>query len=199
VFVHLADDARADVVALIEGVRGRQPGLIEELVPGIMSVSDIQRVLQNLLGEEVSIRNIDLIVEALVDVGRTSKDHFDLTELVRQRLSHVICHGLRAGRDQLDVLSLHPRIEGQIAEQLRAAGGGGAVGIEPRQAAEPITAAPSAAKLERLTEFFQNEVATGKLAGVIVLIQQHGRPVYLKSFGVLSPEEGGQPKLPALS
>ncbi len=41
-----------------------------------------------------------------------------------------------------------------------------------------------AARLERLTEFFQNEVATGKLAGVIVLIQQHGRPVYLKCFGV---------------
>jgi CubicO group peptidase (beta-lactamase class C family) len=53
----------------------------------------------------------------------------------------------------------------------------------PAQTA-PAAAAPSAAKLERLTEFFQNEVATGKLAGVIVLIQQHGRPVYLKCFGV---------------
>ena len=50
--------------------------------------------------------------------------------------------------------------------------------------ADPVAAAPSAAKLERLTEFFQDEVATGKLAGVIVLIQQHGRPVYLKCFGV---------------
>ena len=49
--------------------------------------------------------------------------------------------------------------------------------------AEPI-AAPPAARLARLTEFFQNEVATGKLAGAIVLIQQHGRPIYLKCFGV---------------
>ena len=55
--------------------------------------------------------------------------------------------------------------------------------FEPAQA-EPVAAAPSAARLERLTEFFQNEVATGKLAGAIVLIQQHGRPVYLKCFGV---------------
>src|SRR3954470_6518930 len=44
--------------------------------------------------------------------------------------------------------------------------------------------APSPAKLERLSQFFDNEVRTGKLAGAVVLIQQHGRPVYLKSFGV---------------
>ena len=48
--------------------------------------------------------------------------------------------------------------------------------------------APSAAKLERITEFFNNEVATGKLPGAVVLIQQHGRPVYLKSFGVQDVE-----------
>src|SRR5947199_3249316 len=44
--------------------------------------------------------------------------------------------------------------------------------------------APSAAKLERITEFFDNEIATGKLPGAVVLIQQHGKPIYLKSFGV---------------
>jgi CubicO group peptidase (beta-lactamase class C family) len=46
------------------------------------------------------------------------------------------------------------------------------------------TPAPSAAKLERITEFFNHEVATGKLPGAAVLIQQHGKPVYLKCFGV---------------
>ena len=50
--------------------------------------------------------------------------------------------------------------------------------------AEPGAPAPSPAGLQRLSDFFDNEVATGKLAGAIVLIQQHGRPVYLKSFGV---------------
>ena len=44
--------------------------------------------------------------------------------------------------------------------------------------------APAADKLERITEFFDNEVATGKLPGAVVLIQQHGKPVYLKCFGV---------------
>jgi len=55
--------------------------------------------------------------------------------------------------------------------------------------------APSAAKLERITEFFNNEVATGKLPGAVVLIQQHGKPVYLKCFGVRDVET----KLPMTS
>ncbi len=54
--------------------------------------------------------------------------------------------------------------------------------IEAGRAAE--VAAPSAAGLERITEFFDNEIATGKLPGAVVLIQQHGKPVYLKCFGV---------------
>jgi len=57
-------------------------------------------------------------------------------------------------------------------------------GLSAPARAEPVAVAPSAAGLEHLTEFFRNEVATGKLAGVVVLIQQHGRPVYLKCFGV---------------
>jgi flagellar biosynthesis protein FlhA len=54
---------RADVSRMLDAVRGRQPGLIEEVVPNVLSISDIQRVLQNLLAEGVPIRNLDLIVE----------------------------------------------------------------------------------------------------------------------------------------
>jgi flagellar biosynthesis protein FlhA len=125
---------RADIVPMLEGVRSRQPGLIEELVPGVMTVSDIQRVLQNLLAEEVSIRNIDRIAEALVDLGRHTKDPVELTELVRQRLSHGICHGLRGGHEQLAVLSLNPRVEAQIADNIRRSDGAGAFVIEPKLA-----------------------------------------------------------------
>jgi len=57
-------------------------------------------------------------------------------------------------------------------------------GAPARGQANLTAPAPSAAKLERLSQFFENEVTTGKLAGAVVLIQQHGRPVYLKSFGV---------------
>jgi flagellar biosynthesis protein FlhA len=130
--------SRAEVIALLEGVRSRQPGLIEELIPAIMTVSDIQRVLQNLLSEEVSIRSIDQIAEALVDLGRTVKDPAELTEAVRQRLAHGICHGLRGAHDQLAVLSLDPRVEGQIADSIRRGEHAGGLVLEPRLAEQLI-------------------------------------------------------------
>jgi CubicO group peptidase (beta-lactamase class C family) len=68
-------------------------------------------------------------------------------------------------------------------------------GMFARVEAEPGATAPSAAKLERLSEFFEGEVATGKLAGAMVLIQQHGVPVYLRGFGVRNVATG-QPMTP---
>ncbi len=130
--------SRADVVALLEGVRSRQPGLIEELIPAIMTVSDVQRVLQNLLSEDVSIRNVDQIAETLVDLGRTVKDMSELTERVRQRISHGICQGLRGNNDQLSVLSLDPRVEGQISENIRKSDGSANLVLEPRLAEQLI-------------------------------------------------------------
>jgi flagellar biosynthesis protein FlhA len=130
--------SRSDTVALLEGVRARQPGLVEELIPSIMTVSDVQRVLQNLLAEDVSIRNIDQIGEVLVDLGRGVKDHSDLTEVVRQRLSHGICQRLRGNNDQLSVLSLDPRIEGQITESIRRADKASTFVLEPRLAEQLI-------------------------------------------------------------
>jgi flagellar biosynthesis protein FlhA len=125
---------RNEVVRLLDGVRGRQPGLIEELIPAVMSVSDVQRILQNLLAEEVSIRNIDLICETLVDVARITRDHSELTELVRQKLSHIICSDLRGRNEQLAVISLDPGIESQISSDLMGSDGRDALIIEPRLA-----------------------------------------------------------------
>jgi flagellar biosynthesis protein FlhA len=139
---------RAHVMTMLEEVRGRQPGLIEELIPSIMTATDVQRVLQNLLSEEVSIRNMDLIVDTLVDVGRQTKDHADLTELVRQKLNHGICHDLRADGEQLAVLSLNPRLEAQITDNIRRSDGKSGLVIEPRLAEQLIrTLMPMAEKM----------------------------------------------------
>jgi flagellar biosynthesis protein FlhA len=130
--------SRRDVVILLEGVRGRQPGLVEELVPAVMTVSDVQRVLQDLLGEEVSIRNIDQIVETLVDVGRTTKERGELAEAVRQRLSHGICDRLRGRHPDLSVMSLDPRVEGQLADSVRRADPSTGLILEPRFAEQLV-------------------------------------------------------------
>jgi flagellar biosynthesis protein FlhA len=125
---------RATVAGLLNDVRERQPGLVEDLVPNVLTLSDVQRVLQNLLGEGVSIANLDLIVEHLVDLARTQKDPIELTELIRQRMSYAICHQLRGAHGDLAVLSLDPRVENQLAASLGANGGHGSLVVEPRLA-----------------------------------------------------------------
>lgn len=121
---------RPVAVRLIEEARARQPGLVEELIPQILGVPDVQRVLQNLLAEGVSVANIDLILEHLADLARTQRDPAELTEQLRQRLSYAICNQLRGDHPDLAVLSLDPRIENQIASGLGAAQQGG-LPIEP--------------------------------------------------------------------
>ncbi len=122
---------RSTVVALLEEVRERQPSVVEELIPNTLAVSDVQRVLQNMLAEGVSIANIDLIVEHLVDLARHQKDPLELTELIRQRLGFAICHQLRGKHGDLAVLSLDPRVENQILASVRNAPAGSTMPLEP--------------------------------------------------------------------
>ncbi len=122
---------RAETARLLEGVRTRQPGLLEELVPNVLSVSDVQRVLQNLLGEGVPVRNLDLIVEVLADSGRHQKDAAVLTETVRQKLGLAICQSLRGGHDALMVMTIEPSLEASIAQSLKSSDGASPFVLEP--------------------------------------------------------------------
>jgi flagellar biosynthesis protein FlhA len=111
---------RADTEQLLNRVRNSQPGLVEELIPAVLSTSDIQRVLQNLLREKVSIRHIEAILETLADAGRSTKDANRLTDLVRQRLGASICQGLLGEANALHVLTLDPAMESQFLLSLQA-------------------------------------------------------------------------------
>lgn len=110
---------RAETERLMERVKTQNPGLIEELIPGVMTFTDVQKVLQNLLREKVSIRNLELILEALVDHGKQSKDINHLTELVRQKLGPMICQALASHEGNLHVLLLDPAIERTLAAGVR--------------------------------------------------------------------------------
>lgn len=108
---------RAETDRLLAKIRTAHAGLVEELVPTVLSVSDIQRVLQNLVSEKVAIRNLQAIVETLVDAARSSKDIGALTEAVRQRLAATICGSLSADRKTLHVMTLDPRVENGLLKQ----------------------------------------------------------------------------------
>lgn len=170
---------RSAVGALLTEVRERQPGLVEELVPATMTVSDVQRVLQNLLGEGVSIANLDLIIEHLVDLARTQKDPSELTEMVRQRMSYAICHQLRGKHSDLAVLSLDPRVENQIVASIGASGGQGSLAVEPRLAEAVIR------RLAPLTEeMFRQGRAPVLLCGAE--LRRHLRSLTRRSIPKLS-------------
>lgn len=122
---------RAETERLLDRVRKTQPTLVEELVPTVLSVSDVQRVLQALLREKVSIRHIEAILETLTDAGRSSKDVGHLAERLRQRLGQAICQGLLGDTNALHVLTLEPAMESQFLHSLRGADGGQSIAIDP--------------------------------------------------------------------
>ncbi len=105
---------RAETDRLLNRVREAQPGLVEEFVPTVLGVVDIQKVLQALLREKVSILHIESIIETLADAGRTTKDAALLTEAVRQRLGASICQQLMGEAQALHVLTLDPTVEQRL-------------------------------------------------------------------------------------
>ncbi len=136
---------RQECRALLDVLRARQPALVEELVPALLTVGQVQRVLQNLLREGASIRNLTTILEALADAAPLTKDVDVLTERARAALGREITRDLGEGR--LGVLTLDPELEARMVEM-------GAVGASPgldgsalrglRQSLEQALASPAA-------------------------------------------------------
>jgi flagellar biosynthesis protein FlhA len=116
---HAADLlGRQETSALLENVKQHYPVVVEELVPGLLTVGEIQRVLQNLLRERIPIRNLLLILENLADGARANKDVDFLTERVRQAMGRHICAEY-AEDGLLSVITVDPRLESLLAEAVR--------------------------------------------------------------------------------
>lgn len=126
---------RTETEKMLARVRQTHAPLLEELIPVVLSVGDVQKVLQNLLREKVSIRHMEAILETLADTGRATKDAGHLTEAVRQRLGHAICQSLAGDSSALHVLTLDPAMESRFLQSLHASQREGANGpfvLEPK-------------------------------------------------------------------
>jgi len=109
---------RQETSALLENVKTHYPVVVEELVPQLLTVGEIQRVLQNLLRERIPIRNLILILETLADAARVSKDNDYLTERVRSSLArHISAEYAEDGL--LSVITVDPRLESLLSEAVR--------------------------------------------------------------------------------
>ncbi|KQN75507.1 flagellar biosynthesis protein FlhA [Duganella sp. FT27W] len=121
---------RAEVQALLDHLAKEAPRLVEDLVPKMVSLSTLQKVLQNLLVEGVHIRDMRTIIETLAEHTVHTQDPSDLTALVRMALGRAIVQQLFPGTNELSVMTLDNRLERLLMQALAASGPDGA-GIEP--------------------------------------------------------------------
>jgi flagellar biosynthesis protein FlhA len=99
---------------LVDELKQTQPATVDELVPGQMKLAEVQRVLQMLLREQVSIRHLGPILETLGDYAPRTKDPVLLTEYVRHRLARSICTRYRDKENRLHVVTLDPAVEDRV-------------------------------------------------------------------------------------
>lgn len=112
---------RGDTEQMLQKLHERHATLVDDLVPATMTYSDVQKVLQVLLREQVSIRNLEAILEVLVDAGKTTKASDELAEKVRERLGPMICQNLRDPQGELQVLTLAPEVERTLLQNVKSA------------------------------------------------------------------------------
>ena len=111
--------SRQDVQALLDGVKAEHPALVGELVPDLLGIGEVQKVLQHLLGERISIRDLVTILESLADTARTTRDPDQLGERVRQALGRAICRQNIGPDGRLSVLTLAPAWQQSLAGALQ--------------------------------------------------------------------------------
>ncbi|TXF97674.1 flagellar biosynthesis protein FlhA [Massilia arenae] len=120
---------RMEVQALLDHLGKETPKLVEDLVPKVVSLSTLQKVLQNLLVEGVHIRDMRSVIEALSEHANMTQDPSELTAVVRVALGRAIVQQLFPGENELSVMTLDNRLERLL---LQAMGNGGdGTGIEP--------------------------------------------------------------------
>jgi flagellar biosynthesis protein FlhA len=125
--------SRQDVQNLLENLRGDYPALVDDLIPTTLTVGEVQEVLQNLLSERVSIRDLVSICETLATHGRTTRDIDLLTEYARAALARQISAQQASSDGVLYVLTVGPRTEDEIASSIQQTDHGNTVALAPWQ------------------------------------------------------------------
>jgi flagellar biosynthesis protein FlhA len=121
---------REDVKVLVEMIRRSHPAVVEELIPTLLSLGEVQRVLQALLDEGVSIRDLVRIFEALSMRAKVSTDLDGLVEAVRAALGAAISHPYVTEDERLHVITLDPSFEQRLLESVRQTEGGQVLALD---------------------------------------------------------------------
>jgi flagellar biosynthesis protein FlhA len=161
---------------LVDRVGQTSPKLIEELVPKIASIGDIQRVLRQLLRERVSIRDLATILEAVADAAPGAKDADAVAEAVRASIGRSICRPYQTDRDELPAISLSPALEERLVSSIVKTEHGAVLAIDPTQA-------------QRLASRI-GEIFAGAVAQPVLLCTPTLRPHIWRLFARVLPHLG---------
>ncbi|MGN0411566.1 MAG: flagellar biosynthesis protein FlhA [Lachnospiraceae bacterium] len=122
---------RQDVQNLINNVKDNNQALVEELVPKTLGLGEIQKVLQNLLSEGISIRDLLTILETLADYAPSTRDTDILTEYVRQALKRAISNKFFPQNETTSVVTLDPKVEQEIMASVKQTETGAYLTLDP--------------------------------------------------------------------
>lgn len=142
---------RQDVQNLVGNLKETNPSLVEELVPKLLGVGEIQKVLQNLLKEGISIRDLLTVFETLADYAPSTRDTDILTEYVRQSLKRAISGKFFPSNETTSVVTLDPKLEQEIMASVKQTENGAYLNLDPEKTRGIMKSVESeTAKLENL-------------------------------------------------
>lgn len=122
---------RQEVKQLLEGIKDKYGVVIDELIPDILRLGEVQKVLQNLLKENIPINDLVTILETLADYGNTTKDTEMLTEYVRQALNRTVVKQHLDGAGVLQVVTIMPDTEEMISRSIQKSSAGSIPVLQP--------------------------------------------------------------------
>ncbi len=144
---------RQDVQALLDNLKQTNPAVVNELIPAQLSIGQVQRILQNLLAEGISIRNLAGILEKVGDYAASTKNPDELSEFARRALGAQITKPFQTEAGALRAITIDPRLEQQLTQGVRQSLSEIALIIEPRLARHII---------DTLSKFVQQMIAAGQ-------------------------------------
>ncbi len=144
---------RQDVQALLDNLKQTHPAVVNELVPGQLTIGQLQRILQNLLAEGISIRNLAGILEKVGDYTAFTKNPDELSEHARRALGAQLSRPYQAENGSVRAITMDPKLEAQLAQGVRQTANEVALVIEPRLARHVM---------DSLSRFIQQMMAAGQ-------------------------------------
>jgi len=131
---------RQEVKELIDNIKDENSAVVDELLPDLLSLGEIQKVLQNLLWENIPVNNLVTILETLADFATSTKNIDLLTEYVRQGLSRQITNQYTNDDNELYTITLDPQLEESLGQNVEQSDQGNYLAVEPQQAQQLIEA-----------------------------------------------------------